>query len=64
MMERCRNCGLYFRPKTRRQQYCVNCTHKFGPDLIIDEGSYHAELYSDLIPTKRLIKLRRLLKRK
>ena len=43
-------------PKRRR---CLGCIRDAGPDLVINVGNYHAELYTELMPVndiKRVLK--------
>lgn len=54
---KCISCGEPYRQYTRHQHKCVNCLHKEGPDLKINVGNFNAELYTELIPIKRMNKL-------
>lgn len=53
----CISCGNRFRPVTVRHKHCLRCLKDVGPDLIIDQGSYHAEIISELMPEYKLNKL-------
>lgn len=52
----CKSCGRHFKQMTRHQYHCIQCLHKNGPDLVVNVDTFHAELYTELIPYKRLNK--------
>lgn len=40
--------GFLFTNKAK-QRYCYECTKAMGPNLIIDIGNFHAELFTSLM---------------
>lgn len=54
---RCIMCNTPYRQVTRHQHHCIKCLHESGPDLIINQGKFHAEIYTELISYKKLSKL-------
>lgn len=54
---KCITCGVPYKQLTRHQHHCIQCLHNRGPDLIVNQGDFHAEVYTELMPYKKLHKL-------
>lgn len=56
----CKYCGEYIFPGDKlhkNQRVHISCAHKHGPDIIINSGKLHIELYSELISKSQLSKI-------
>lgn len=61
---KCIECHQDYKQLTRHQYHCIACLHAKGPDLKIDKGDFHIELYTELVPYKNLRRLMTLVNRK
>lgn len=46
----CKTCGNKYKPITVAQTHCIKCIQDQPYDLVIDCGTYHAEIHSELLP--------------